>query len=117
MPQYMLSVCHDDDYSDVDFNSPDMQRIGPKVGALNTEMQEAGVWVFGIGLRPASSATVVRTAGGKVTMTDGPFAETKEQIGGFWLIQAADLDAALEWATKATEACERPIEVRPTEDA
>jgi len=52
-----------------------------------------------------------------VSMTDGPYAETKEQMGGFWLIQAADLDAALEWAAKATAACERPIEVRPTDDA
>src|SRR6476646_8727080 len=95
MPQYMLSVCHDDDYGDVDFTSPDMQRIGAKVGALNTEMEKAGVWVFGV--RPASSATVVRIADGEVSMTDGPYAETKEQIGGFWLIQAADLDAALEW--------------------
>jgi hypothetical protein len=50
-------------------------------------------------------------------MTDGPYAETKEQMGGFWLIQAADLDAALEWAAKATAACERPIEVRPADDA
>ena len=117
MPQYLLSVWHDDDYGDVDFNSPDMQRIGPKVEALNTEMQQAGAWVFGIGLRPASSATVVRATGGEVSMTDGPYAETKEQMGGFWIIQAADFDAALEWAAKATTACEVPIEVRPTEDA
>jgi hypothetical protein len=73
--------------------------------------------VFGSGLRPASSATVVRATGGEVLMTDGPYAETKEQMGGFWLIQAADLDAALEWAAKATAACERPIEVRPADDA
>jgi hypothetical protein len=117
MPQYLLSVCHDDDYSDVDFNSPDMQRIGPKVMALNTELEEAGSWVFGTGLKPASTATVVRAAGGDVSMTDGPFAETKEQMGGFWIIKADDLDAALDWAAKASAACELPIEVRPTEDA
>ena len=117
MPQYMLSVCHDDDYGDVDFSSPDMQRIGAKVGALNAEMQQAGVWVFGIGLKPASTAAVVRASGGEVSMTDGPYAETKEQIGGFWIIEAADRDAALQWAAKATAACELPVELRPTEDA
>ncbi len=117
MPQYLLSVWHDDDYGDIDFASAEMQRIGAQVGALNTEMEKAGVWVFGAGLRPASSATVVRATGGEVSMTDGPYAETKEQMGGFWLIQAPDLDAALGWAAKATAACELPIEVRPTEDA
>jgi len=117
MPQYLLSMWHDNDYSDVDLSSPEMQSIGAKIGALNTEIERAGAWVFGIGLRPASSATVVRSTGGEVSMTDGPYAETKEQMGGFWLIQAADLDAALEWAAKATAACERPIEVRPTDDA
>ena len=117
MPQYVISVWHDEDYSDVDFASADMQRIGAQVGAVNDEMQRVGAWVFAAGLRPASSATVVRADGGEVSMTDGPYAETKEQMGGFWLIQAADLDAALDWAAKATAACERPIEVRPTEDA
>lgn len=117
MPQYLLSVWHDDDYSDLDFSQPDMQRIGAKVGALNEEMQTAGAWVFGTGLRPASSATVVRATAGDVSMTDGPYAETKEQMGGFWILQAADLDAALEWGAKAAAACEGPVEVRPTEDA
>jgi hypothetical protein len=70
-----------------------------------------------MGLRPASSATVVRSAGGDISMTDGPYAETKEQMGGFWIIEVADLDAALDWAAKAAAACEGPVEVRPTEDA
>src|SRR4051812_22409137 len=113
MPQYLLSVWHDDDYSDVDFTDPELQRIGAQVGALNIEMQETGAWVFGAGLRPASSATVVRTGGGDVSMTDGPYAETKEQMGGFWVIEAADLDAALEWGRKCAAACEGPVEVRP----
>jgi hypothetical protein len=117
MPQYLLSVCHDDDYGDVDFSSDEMQRIGGKVEAINTELQEAGAWVFACGLRPASTATVVRSVGGEVSMTDGPYAETKEQMGGFWIIEAADLDAALEWAGKAAAACELPVEVRPTEGA
>ena len=80
---------------------------------LNAEMERAGAWVFVAGLRPASSATVVRAVGGEVSMTDRPYAETKEQMGGFWVIEAADLDAALDWAAKAS-ACERPVEVRPT---
>jgi hypothetical protein len=113
MPQYMLSVCHEDDYSDVDFASEDMQRIGPKVDAVNQKMQKAGVWVFAGGLKPASSATVVRSTDGEISMTDGPFAETKEQMGGFWVIEVPDLDAALDWAGQGTLACEVPIEVRP----
>src|SRR3954447_25805141 len=116
MPQYLLSVWHDDDYGDVDFTSPEMQAIGERVGAVNAELEQAGAWVFGAGLRPASSATVVRATGDGVSMTDGPYAETKEQMGGFWIIQAPDFDKALEWAGKATAACELPVEVRPTED-
>jgi hypothetical protein len=117
MPQYLLSVWHDDDYSDLDFNSPDAQRQMAQVSEFNASLERAGAWVFGAGLRPASSATVVRAAGGEVSMTDGPYAESKEQMGGFWIIKAPDLDAALDWAGKAAAACERPVEVRPTEDA
>ena len=116
MPQYLISVWHDDEY-DLDFTTPDAQRIGPKVGAVNDEMTASGTWVFGGGLVPASSATVLLANGDAVSMTDGPFAETKEQMGGFWIIKADDLDAALEWAGKAAAACELPVEVRPTEDA
>jgi hypothetical protein len=71
--------------------------------------------VFGAGLKPASSATVVRATGGEVSMTDGPYAESKEQMGGFWIIEAPDFDAALKWAGKAAAACEGPVEVRPTD--
>jgi hypothetical protein len=114
MPQYLISVCHDDTY-EVDFSTPEAQRLGTQVGAFNDELQKAGAWVFAAGLHPASSATVVRSSGGVVSMTDGPYAETKEQMGGFWMIEAADLDAALEWAGKASAACEGPIEVRPAQ--
>ena len=117
MPQYLLSVWHDDDYADLDFNSPETQRMVAQVGEFNAALEKAGAWVFGAGLRSASSATVVRATGADVSMTDGPYAETKEQMGGFWIIQAPDLDAALEWAGKAAAACEGPVEVRPTEDA
>ena len=114
MSQYLISVWHDDNY-EVDFSSPDAQRQVARVGTFNDELQKAGAWVFAAGLRPASSATVVRSVGGQVSMTDGPYAETKEQMGGFWIIEATDLDAALMWAGKAAAASERPVEVRPTE--
>ena|SRR5438552_4126369 len=117
MPQYLLSVWHDEPYDDLDFTSPETQRIVGQVSEFNASLEKAGAWVFAAGLRPASSATVVRAADADVTMTDGPYAETKEQMGGFWIIEAADLDAALEWAAKAAGACERPVEVRPTEGA
>jgi hypothetical protein len=111
MPQYLLSVWHDEPYDD-DVSAPETQRVMAQTDELSAEMERAGAWVFVAGLRPASSATVVRAAGGEVSMTDGPYAETKEQMGGFWVIEAADLDAALDWAAKASTACERPIEVR-----
>ena len=116
MPQYLLSVWHDADY-DLDFSTPEAQRIVAQVDKVNDELQRAGAWVFAAGLHPASSATVIRSSGGEVSMTDGPYAETKEQMGGFWIIQASDLDTALDWAGKAAAACEGPVEVRPTEDA
>ena len=114
MPQYMISVWHDETY-EVDFSSPEAQLRVAQVGAFNEELQKAGAWVFAAGLQPTSSATVVRSSGGDVSMTDGPYAETKEQMGGFWMIEAADLDAALEWARKAAAASEGPVEVRPAQ--
>ncbi len=114
MTQFLLSVCHDDDYeTDVDFESPEIQRIHGKVLAFNEEATANGTWVFGGGLQPASSATVVRARDGAVSMTDGPWAETKEQMGGFWVLELPDLDTALDVAGKAAEACEAPVEVRP----
>ena len=114
MPQYLLSVCTAEDYEDPDLSTPENQRQMAQTGELTAQMERAGAWVFHAGLRSASSATVVRAAGGDVSMTDGPYAETKEQMAGFWVIEAPDLDAALDWAAKASRACERPIEVRPT---
>ena len=114
MTQYMLSVYM------VEGQEPQseeaMQAAYRDVDVLNDEMRERGVWVFAGGLHPANTATVVRMAGGEVLMTDGPFAETKEKLGGFWVIEAADLDAALAWAAKATKACQGPVEVRPFQD-
>jgi hypothetical protein len=114
MAQYLLSVWHDAEYA-LDFTTPDAQRTVAQVGAFNEELQRAGTWVFAAGLHPASSASTIRYADGSVSMTDGPYAESKEQMGGFWVIDASDLDAALELAKRASVACERPVEVRPVE--
>ena len=113
MKQYLLSVYPEGG----DAPSPEvMEKIFHDVGALNTEIQAAGVWVFAGGLHPASTATVVRLKDDEVLITDGPFAEGKEHIGGFWVIKVPDLDAALEWGRKATRACRVPIEVRPFQE-
>ena len=114
MPQYLISVWHDESY-ETDFSTPEAQARVAQVGAFNEELRTAGAWVFAVGLLPSSSATVVRTSGGEVSMTDGPYAETKEQMGGFWVIEAPDLDAALEWGGKAAAASEGPVEVRPAQ--
>jgi hypothetical protein len=114
MPQYLISVWHDESY-EVDFSTPEARARVAQVGAFNEELQRAGAWVFAAGLHPSSSATVVRSSGREVSMTDGPYAETKEQMGGFWVIEASDLDAALEWAGKAAAASEGPVEVRPAQ--
>ncbi len=112
MAQYLLSVWHDED-DELDFSGEDAQRAVAQVGRFNEELEQAGAWVFAGGLHPPSSATVVRPSSGEVSMTDGPYAESKEQMGGFWVIEAADLDAALDWARKGALACEGPVEVRP----
>ncbi|MCB1017842.1 MAG: hypothetical protein KDB10_22345 [Acidimicrobiales bacterium] len=113
MPQYLISVWHDDEYGDFDPDDADMARLGQQVGALNEKMMDTGAWVFGAGLQTASTATVLRSGDGDVSMTDGPYAETKEQMGGFWVVEAADLDEALDWARECTLACEGPVELRP----
>ena len=112
MAEYLLSVWHDEDF-ELDFSGDDMQRMAAQVDAFNAELQGAGAWVFAGGLHPASSATVVRVTAGDVSMTDGPYAESKEIMGGFWVIDVADLDAALDWARRGATACEGPVEVRP----
>ena len=111
MKQYMLAV-HSVDGASARPDE-DTQRAYGLVEQVNNELQAAGAWVFGGGLLPPASATVVRVQNGTTTMTDGPFAETKEQLGGFWVIQCADLDQALAWAEKCAEACMEPVEVRP----
>ena len=94
----------------------EMQHAYKAVDGFNAELQAAGAWVFAGGLHPPATATVVRSRDGEVVMTDGPFAETKEQLGGFWVIQAPDLDAALRWAAGRSAACGGPVEVRPFQE-
>jgi hypothetical protein len=117
MTEYMLAV-HDDGTGDpASTMAPeDMQRVYQAVDEFNTELQAADAWVFAGGLQPPTSATTVRVQDGDVLITDGPFAETKEHLGGFWVIKAADLDAALDWAKRAAVACEGPVEVRPFQE-
>lgn len=112
MTQYLLSVWHDEDY-EVDFSGEDMQRVFGQVSAFNEELQASGAWVFANGLMPKSTAIVARYSDGQVSVTDGPYSESKELIGGFWVIDVPDLDTAREWAVKAAAACEGPVEVRP----
>lgn len=114
MTQYMLSVWHRE--GEEMPTGEVMQQMFKDVDAVNQEMLSAGAWVFGGGLHPPATATVVQAQAGDVVTTDGPFAESKEQLGGFWVIQAPDLDAALAWARKATVACRGPVEVRPFQD-
>ena len=113
MKQYLMSVYHPEDQ---ELAPAEMDGIRADVDALNDEIRKAGAWVFAGGLHPSSTATTLRVQNGEVVTTDGPFAESKEQVGGFWVIKAASLDEALEWGSKATRACRVPIEVRPFQE-
>lgn len=93
-----------------------MEQMFKDVDVVNEKMKAAGAWVFAGGLHEPSTSTVVRVTDGEVVTTDGPFAEAKEHLGGFWVIEAPDLDAALAWARQATVACRAPVEVRPFQD-
>ena len=114
MAQYLLSV-HSVE-GEADPTPEQMQQMFKDVDAFNTKLQAAGQWVFGGGLHPVETATVVKNVDGDVTMTDGPFVEAKEHIGGFWIIEAPDLDAALALAAEGSAACLGPVEVRPFQD-
>ncbi|GAA4946676.1 YciI family protein [Streptomonospora halophila] len=110
MAHYLLSIYQPDGPAP----EPDvLDPIMREVAAVDQEMRDAGAWVFAGGLHEASTATVVRARGDEATMTDGPFAEGKEHIGGFTVVAADDLDAALEWGRKLARATTLPIEVRP----
>ena len=112
MAQYLLAVY----YSDRKPSAEEFQRLCVDVPAFDAKLKDAGAFVFHGGLHsPETSATVVRQSGDDFLITDGPYTETKEHLGGFWIIDVADLDAALEWAKLAAVACRRPVEVVPFE--
>ncbi|MEJ0084755.1 MAG: YciI family protein [Pseudomonadota bacterium] len=111
MKQYLLSVCYPAGGAQP---PPDaLQKIMRDVVAVQKEMQAAGAWIFSGGLHSADTATVLRQQGGEIVTTDGPFIESKEQIGGITVLKADDLDAALAWGRKLARAIGVPIEVRP----
>jgi hypothetical protein len=113
MKQYLLNVYQPDSEPP----SPEaLEAIATELEAIRSELQAQGSWVFAGGLHAPSAATVVRPRGEEIVTIDGPFAEGKEYIGGFAIIRAPDLDAALEWARRYAKATTLPIEVRPFED-
>ena len=120
MPQYMLSV-HNAPPADGEGRAPmsqqQLQQSMAQINALEAEMTAADALVLSARLTEADTATVVRMSGGEVLTTDGPFIESKEHLGGFYLIQADDLDAALSWASKTTAIIGMPIEVRAVWDS
>lgn len=114
MTQYLLSVYM---VEGQELPPPDViQQMYKAVDVFNQELRDEGAWVFAGGLHPATTATVVRVQDGETLTTDGPFAETKEQLGGFWVVEAPDLDAALALAARGSQACGAPVEVRPFQD-
>ena len=113
MMQYLLSVYMVEGVEPY-ATTEEMEQAFADVDKFNQEIQASGHWVFAGGLHPANTATVVRAdKSGDVVTTDGPFAETKEQIGGFWVIEAKDLDEALAIAARGSAACKGAVEVRP----
>lgn len=112
MTQYMLSVHHD---GPLEMPEPEaLEERFAAVEVFNQKLQAEGAWVFAGGLMPRETATTVDATGdGEAIVADGPFAETKEYLGGFWVIEAPDLDAALAWAKEGSAACAGKVEVRP----
>lgn len=106
--KYLVAIHHPDDY-DPSTESEAMMR---DIDELNDEMEAAGARFFAGGLHSARQAKSLRAESGKVVVTDGPYLETKEHIGGFWILQAASMEEALEWGRKAVIACRAPVEVR-----
>jgi hypothetical protein len=113
MTQYLLSVHSVDGEARDPMTDEEIQRSWKQIQVLNEELKSAGAWVFSGRLHEPDTATVVRISDGEAVTTDGPFVEAREHLGGFYIIQAEDLDAALVWASKTTAAVGKPIEVRP----
>ena len=112
MPEYMLSVHHGAD-EPMDFDPEEMQPVFEAVERFNQKLQADGHWVFAGGLEMPATASTVDGMGDEVVVTDGPFAESKEFLGGFWVIEAPDLDVALKVAAEGSKACHGKVEVRP----
>ncbi len=112
MTQYLLSV-HGSDEEYAAMPEEEMQQSFADTGRFNEKLQAEGVWVFAGGLHSIDQATTVDNTGEKPIVTDGPYAESKEYLGGFWIIEAPDLDAALKWAEEGSKACRGKVEVRP----
>lgn len=109
MPQYLVAIHHPDNY----VPSLEDESMIRDISALNREMIAAGVRNYACGLSSASLAKSLRAQpDGGVLVTDGPYLETREHIGGFWILETADMDQALAWARKAVVACRAPVEVR-----
>src|ERR1700678_3064565 len=109
MPQYLVAIYHPNDYD----SSVETKEMIENIHALNREMIAAGARKFACGLSPAGNAKSLRAQpDGKVLVTDGPYTETKEHMGGFWILEAADMDEALAWARKGAVACRASGEVR-----
>jgi hypothetical protein len=112
MSQYLLAVYHAG--KGPDLSKEEMEQSFADVEAFNRQLMDTGAFVFAGGLLPSESASVVRvTSGGDFAVTDGPFLETKEHMGGFWVIEAPDYDDAMTLARRATVACRLPVEVHP----
>ena len=112
MTKYMLTV-HGTADDPTEFDMEAMQPVFEAVDRYNQKAKDAGIWVFAGGLEPIEVSTTVDNTGAEPVVTDGPFAESKEWVGGFWVFELPDLDAALEWATEASKACEGKVEIRP----
>jgi hypothetical protein len=113
MTHYLLSVHSVEGEAREPMTDKELQQSRNQIHVLEQEMKSAGAWVFSGRLHQPDTATGVRTSGGEVVTTDGPFVESREHLGGFYIIQAEDLDAALAWASRVTGAIKVPIEVRP----
>jgi hypothetical protein len=113
MTHYLLSVHSVEGEVREPMTDEEMRQSHQQLGILEEDMRSAGAWVSSGRLHEPATATVVRMSGAEVVTTDGPFVESKEHLGGFYIIKAEDLDAALAWASRVTGTIKAPIEVRP----
>ena len=118
MTQYFLSLPHDsaEEPTMATMDPAELQEVFAAVDTFNTALQESGAWVFAGGLNPPSTATTVDNTGDTPVLTDGPFAEAKEYLGGFWIIQAENDDAAIGWTKQASRALRSRVEVRALQE-